>query len=66
MKDLEYGKGYEYAHDAAEGTTGMNCLPAALQGTKYYRPTDRGLEREIRQRLEKWEDIKRRSRQSGP
>jgi putative ATPase len=61
MKELEYGKGYEYAHDAAEGTTGMDCLPSTLKGTKYYHPTDRGSEREIKQRLEKWEQIKRKA-----
>ena len=38
MKTLDYGKGYEYAHDDAEGTTAMDCLPPSLAGKKYYKP----------------------------
>jgi putative ATPase len=52
MKALEYGKGYEYAHDAADAITGMSCLPPALEGRTYYEPTDRGLEKELRRRLD--------------
>jgi putative ATPase len=58
MKDLEYGKGYQYAHDEAEGVAGMECLPPSLAGRKYYRPTDRGFEKEIKRRLDGWEKIK--------
>jgi putative ATPase len=58
MKDLEYGKGYRYAHDEAEGVSDMTCLPPALEGRHYYRPTGRGLEEEIRRRLEEWENKK--------
>ena len=53
MKDLEYGRGYRYAHDEAEGVArGMECLPPAHAGRRFYEPTDRGLEARIRQRLE--------------
>jgi putative ATPase len=53
MKDLEYGKGYRYAHDEGEGIArGMECLPPAHRGRRVYEPTDRGLEARIRQRLE--------------
>jgi putative ATPase len=62
MKDLDYGKGYAYAHDEPEGTTPMACLPPKLAGRKYYRPTDRGFEKEIKRRLEGWEAIKKRQR----
>jgi putative ATPase len=62
MKSLDYGKGYEYAHDAEEATTGMTCLPPALEGTRFYQPTDRGFEKEIKRRLERWEEIKRTRR----
>jgi putative ATPase len=62
MKQLEYGKGYEYAHDAADAVTGMDCLPPALQGRQFYKPTDRGFEREIARRLEGWREIKRKRR----
>ena len=44
MKELDYGKGYQYAHDEADAVADMVCLPPALEGRKYYEPTDRGLE----------------------
>jgi len=53
MKELEYGKGYRYAHDEAEGVAAdMVCLPPAHEGRQFYEPTDRGLEAEIRKKLE--------------
>ena len=52
MKDLEYGKGYRYAHDEAEGVAAMSCLPDHLKERRYYQPTDRGLERTIKAALE--------------
>ena len=51
MKDFGYGDGYVYAHDTEEGIGGLDCLPDALQGTVFYRPTDRGIEKRIRDRL---------------
>jgi putative ATPase len=60
MKDLAYGKGYKYAHDEAEAIADMSCLPPALEGRKYYEPTDRGFEKEIKRRLDGWEKIKRK------
>jgi putative ATPase len=59
MKQLEYGKGYQYSHDEADAIAAMDCLPASLAGRKYYRPTDRGFEKEIKRRLDGWEKIKR-------
>ena len=53
MKALDYGKGYRYAHDESDGVADMRCLPESLQDRTYYRPTDRGFEREVRERLEK-------------
>ena len=58
MKSLDYGRGYEYAHDAPDGVTGMDCLPPSLEGRRYYQPTDRGFEKEILRRLEGWRRIK--------
>jgi putative ATPase len=58
MKQLDYGKGYEYAHNDREAVTGMDCLPSSLAGKTYYEPTDRGYEKEIKRRLEGWEKIK--------
>jgi putative ATPase len=53
MKQLEYGKGYRYAHDEDEGVArGMECLPPAHAGRRFYEPTERGLEARIKQRLE--------------
>jgi putative ATPase len=52
MKDLGYGSGYRYAHDEAEGVSGMDCLPEALLGRRYYRPTDRGREKDVAARLD--------------
>jgi putative ATPase len=52
MKDLGYGRGYHYAHDEKEGVSGMDCLPDALAGRRYYCPTDRGREKDLAARLE--------------
>jgi putative ATPase len=60
MKDLAYGKDYKYAHDEADAVADMSCLPPALQGRKYYEPAGRGFEKEIKRRLEAWEEIKKR------
>jgi hypothetical protein len=48
MKELNYGKGYKYAHDESEGIADMDCLPASLSGKTYYQPTSRGFEETIR------------------
>ncbi|HVO12744.1 MAG TPA: replication-associated recombination protein A [Vicinamibacteria bacterium] len=52
MKDLGYGRGYQYAHDEAEGVAGMDCLPESLAGRRYFKPTDRGREKDLAARLE--------------
>jgi putative ATPase len=62
MRRLEYGKGYRYAHDEPAGVAPMACLPPALQGRKYYRPTERGFEKEIKRRLDGWEELKKKMR----
>jgi putative ATPase len=54
MKDLGYGKGYQYAHDAPDARVEQEHLPEALRGRQYYRPTDRGLEANLARRLEEW------------
>ena len=51
MKNLGYGEGYRYEHDAPDAFTGQRGLPEALEGTTFYRPTDRGHERELGERL---------------
>ena len=52
MKELGYGKGYEYAHDKKEKLTAMECLPENLKNKVYYSPTDEGLESKYKTRLE--------------
>jgi putative ATPase len=52
MKDLGYGRGYQYAHDAAGKVTNMECMPESLRGKTYYQPTNEGIEKRIRERLE--------------
>ena len=52
MQELDYGKGYQYAHNAKDKLTTMQCLPDALLGREYYRPTDQGQEGRFKTRLE--------------
>ncbi|HJD46653.1 MAG TPA: replication-associated recombination protein A [Candidatus Mediterraneibacter norfolkensis] len=53
MKDLGYGRGYEYAHDTEEKLTHMQCMPDSLKERTYYHPTTQGQEAETAERLEK-------------
>src|SRR5688500_17077339 len=64
MKQLDYGKGYRYAHDETDAVADMDCLPENLQGRKFYEPTERGFEKEIKRRLDGWTELKKRRRQS--
>ncbi len=65
MKELDYAKGYQYAHEERDAIAAMECLPEALRGRKYYRPTERGFEKEIKRRLDAWEAIKAKKRGAG-
>jgi len=65
MKDLAYGKGYQYAHDQADAVADMSCLPPSLEGRKYYDPKERGFEKEIKRRLDGWQAIKTSKRGSN-
>jgi putative ATPase len=60
MKDLGYGKGYQYDHDSAEGYLPQEYLPKGLEGTVFYRPVPRGFEREIIKRLEYWRNLRQK------
>ena len=62
MKELDYGKGYEYAHDAKDKLTAMQCLPDSLEGRRYYRPDGKGEEGELKDRLERIIEWKKRHR----
>lgn len=65
MQELDYGKGYEYAHLAKDKLTTMECLPPSLIGTEYYEPTTQGNESKFKERLDtikKWKkDHKKKS-----
>ena len=52
MKEAGYGTGYRYAHDLPEKTAGLSCLPDALQGRNYYRPSGEGREKELKERAD--------------
>jgi putative ATPase len=62
MKDLGYGQGYQYAHDAPDARVDQEHLPESLRGRRYYRPVDRGLEAELARRLAEWRRWRDRSR----
>ena len=59
MKELQYGKGYLYAHDFAEKLTDMQCLPDSLSGRTYYRPTEEGVESKFKTRLQEIKEWKK-------
>ena len=63
MKELDYGKGYQYAHDAADKLTTLQCLPDSLAGRSYYEPTEEGLEAKYKARLESIKAWKEEHRQ---
>ena len=63
MKGLGYGHGYQYAHDLEEKVADMQCLPDNLRNRTYYHPTNEGVEKRIRERIE---EIKRRRSEKSP
>ena len=66
MKELGYGKRYRYAHDEPEGyAAGENYFPEGLEGRRYYRPVERGLEERIRARLAHLRELDRLARENG-
>jgi len=65
MKELNYGKGYEYAHDTAEKLTAMQCLPDALLNREYYRPTEQGIEGKYKEKLRRIKEWKTQHKNNG-
>ncbi len=65
MKEIGYGRGYEYAHDREEATTIMETMPPSLKNRKYYEPGELGLEKEIKRRMEWWAAIKEKIRKES-
>jgi len=62
MKELGYGRDYVYAPDTAEGVAGLDCLPEALRGALFYRPTESGAESRLAARLSELRERRRRAR----
>jgi putative ATPase len=62
MKELGYGRDYQYAHDHPEGVADMDCLPESLAGRQYYFPSDQGAEKEILVRLAEHKKRRKRNR----
>ncbi|TAM83586.1 MAG: replication-associated recombination protein A [Acidobacteria bacterium] len=60
MANIGYGKGYQYAHNAEEKLTDMECLPENLKGRRYYQPTDQGLEKKLKEKMQAIEEWKRK------
>jgi len=56
MKELDYGKGYQYAHDFQDKLTDMSCLPKSLEQRVYFTPSDEGFERTVQERLKSWRE----------
>jgi replication-associated recombination protein RarA len=65
MKELDYGKGYRYAHDEEGRVADMDCLPDSLKGRSYYKPTQEGREKLLAQRMEEIRRI-RAAKHRGP
>ena len=59
MKQLDYGKDYQYSHDQPDAVADMTCLPESLRDRVYYEPKERGFEKEIKRRLDGWKEIKK-------
>ncbi|WP_421990395.1 replication-associated recombination protein A [Qipengyuania sp.] len=59
MKDIGYGSGYSYDHDAEEGFSGDDYWPEEMEPQRYYEPVERGFEREVKKRLDYWDKLRR-------
>nr|WP_240953545.1 replication-associated recombination protein A [Sneathiella chinensis] len=65
MKDLGYGDGYAYDHDAEDGFSGQNYFPDDMPREAYYKPVERGFERDIAKRLDYWKRLRAKRQTSG-
>ena len=61
MKDLGYNAGYIYDPDTENGFSGQNCFPESMGRQKFYHPVERGFEREIKKRLEYWDNLRKKN-----
>lgn len=60
MKNMGYGAGYVYDPDTASGCSGQNCFPESMPRQKFYKPIERGFEREIKKRVEYWDGFRKK------
>jgi putative ATPase len=60
MKDIGYGKGYAYDHDADQGFSGQDYWPQGMEPQTFYQPADRGLEAKIRERIAYWNELRQK------
>jgi putative ATPase len=65
MKNVGYGKGYAYDHDADEGFSGQDYWPEEMAPQAFYEPTDRGFEAKVRERLDYWNQRRKELQQTG-
>ncbi|MGH9720820.1 MAG: replication-associated recombination protein A, partial [Bryobacteraceae bacterium] len=65
MKAWGYGEGYQHAHKFDEAVSGMECLPPSLAGRTYYEPTERGVEKRIKERLAEIEKLREERRKDA-
>ena len=69
MKDLGYGRGYQYDPDVEDGFSGADYLPEGMEPTTFYQPTGNGYEQQVRQRLRRWAQMRaerNQQRSDGP
>jgi putative ATPase len=65
MKELGYSEGYVYDHDAEDGFSGQNYFPDDMARQRFYRPLERGFEREVAKRLDYWDKLRRERKPEG-
>jgi len=65
MKNVGYGKGYAYDHDADEGFSGQDYWPEEMDAQAFYEPTDRGFEAKVRERLDYWDSRRKELQRTG-
>ena len=58
MKEIGYGKGYQYDHDDPDGFSGQNYFPDGMERRRFYKPVERGFEREVKKRLDYWDKLR--------
>ena len=60
MKDLGYGKGYQYDHDLEKGFSGQHYFPSEMERVAFYQPVERGFEREMKKRIDYFSNLRGR------